>query len=84
MIKYDYSLLRGRIREQFKSESNFAKVLRKSDIAMSTGTFSSKINGNTYFKQPEMEMICKLLKIDLVELAKYFFTPKYELNSYKN
>ena len=81
MQKYDYSLLRGRIRELFKSESNFAKELRKSDISLSTGGFNNKINGRSYFTQPEIEMICKLLRIPLLEVSKYFFVLKYELNS---
>lgn len=84
MIKYDYSMLRGKIREMFGSEKNFAKELRNSDISMSTGTFNSRINGNTYFKQPEIEKICILLRISLNEGIVYFFTPKYEFNSYKN
>lgn len=83
MIKYDYSLLRGRIRELFGSEKNFARELRNSELTMSTGTFNSRINGNTYFKQPEIQTICKLLKIKLEEIILYFFTNKYEFNSYK-
>lgn len=82
MPKYDYSLLRGRIRELFGSEKNFALKLRNSELSMSTGTFNSRINGNTYFKQPEMQVICKLLQIKLEEIILYFFTPKYEFNSY--
>ncbi len=83
MVKYDYSMLRGRIRELFGSEKNFAERLRKTDVTMSTGTFNSRINGYTYFKQPEIETICELLNIDLKEVKIYFFTQKYEFNSYK-
>lgn len=83
MIKYDYSLLRGRIRELFGSEKNFAYELRNSELSMSTGTFNSRINGNTYFKQPEIQIICKLLQIKLEEIILYFFTNKYEFNSYR-
>lgn len=82
MPKYDYSMLRGRIRELFGSEKNFAETLRKSEIAMSTGTFNSRINGNTYFKQPEIELVCNLLGIKLEDSKIYFFMPKYEFNSY--
>lgn len=83
MQKYDYSLLRGRIREIFGSEKKFAEQLRKSEISMSTGTFNSRINGSTYFKQPEIQLMCELLGIKLEKMTIYFFTPKYELNSYK-
>ena len=82
MPKYDYSLLRGRIRELFGSEKNFAIKLRNSGLSMSAGTFNSRINGNTYFKQPEMQVICKLLQIKLEEMTLYFFTSRYEFNSY--
>lgn len=81
MFRYDYSMLRGRIRELFGSEKNFAIKLRNEDISMSTGTFNSRINGYTYFKQPEIETICRLLKIDLRDAKVYFFTSKYEFNS---
>lgn len=81
MTKYDYSMLRGRIRELYGSEKNFAQKLRKEDISMSTGTFNSRINGYTYFKQPEIDTICILLKIELREIKTYFFTKKYEFNS---
>ena len=81
MIKYNYSMLRGRIRELFGSEKKFAETLRKEDVQMSTGTFNSRINGYTYFKQPEIEKICILLNIDLKDIKTYFFTQKYEFNS---
>lgn len=81
MLKYDYSMLRGRIRELFGSEKKFAEKLREQDISMSTGTFNSRINGSSYFKQLEIETICILLKIDLKEIKVYFFTHKYEFNS---
>lgn len=78
---YDYSLLRGRIRELFGNEKTFANKLRESELSMSVGTFSSRINGQTYFKQPEIQFICKLLRIPLENIIIYFFTPKYEFNS---
>lgn len=81
MTKYDYSMLRGKIRELFGNEKNFSKELRQSKISMSVGTFSSRINGRTYFKQPEIQVICELLRIPLEEVKIYFFTIKYEFNS---
>lgn len=87
MPKYDYSMLRGKIRELFGSEKNFLtelkKELEKSKLSISSGTFNSRINGTSYFKQPEMEAICKLLRISMKQLNEYFFTSKYEFNSYK-
>ena len=81
---YNYSMLRGRIREFFGSEKNFATELRKSNLEMSKGTFNSRINGNSYFKQCEIQVICNLLNIEIVDIPIYFFTIKYELNSYND
>ncbi len=81
MFKYDYSLLKRKIIEIFESEENFAKALENSNVSMKIKTFESRINGNTYFKQSEIETICELLEIDVKEISKYFFTPIYELNS---
>lgn len=80
-IIFDYSLLRGRIRELYKSESKFAQKLKESSIKMSTGGFNNKINGKTSFTGTEIYVICKLLYIPLEEMHKYFFTKKYEFNS---
>lgn len=79
--QFDYSLLRGRIREFFGSEKNFAEELRNSKINMSTGAFNNKINNKSYFSQLEINGMCSLLNIPVVEIPVYFFKEKYELNS---
>lgn len=81
MFIFDYSLLRGRIREYYKTESKFAIALRNSNIEMSAGSFSNKINGKVDFKQTEILVICDLLKIPHKEISEYFFKKKYEFNS---
>ena len=81
MLKMDYSLLRGKIRTYFGSETNFVKELQNSGIEISTGSFSNKINNRSPFNQIEILGICNLLKIDLKENSLYFFIEKYELNS---
>lgn len=80
-VQFDYALLRGRIREIYQSEKNFAEAMRKSSIGMSTGAFSSKINGKTSFTEDEIYIICQLLHIPIEEICKYFFKEKYEFNS---
>lgn len=77
----DYSLLRGRIRTYFRSESNFVKELQKKGVEMSAGSFSNKINCKSPFTQTEIIEICNLLGIAIEESTSYFFTKKYELNS---
>lgn len=81
MLKTDYSLLRGKIRTYFGTETNFVKELQNNGIEISTGSFSNKINCRSPFNQIEIMGICDLLKIELKEVSLYFFTEKYELNS---
>ena len=81
MLNMDYSLLRGRIRTYFGSETNFVKELQNSGVEMSTGSFSNKINCKSPFNQTEIMGICDLLGIEIKENPLYFFTQKYELNS---
>lgn len=81
MLNIDYSLLRGKIRTYFGSETNFVKELQMRGTEMSTGSFSNKINCKSPFNQFEIIAICDLLGIELKDVPLYFFTEKYELNS---
>lgn len=81
MLDIDYSLLRGKIRTYFGSETNFVKELQSNGGEMSTGSFSNKINCKSPFNQFEIITICDLLGIELKDVSLYFFTKKYELNS---
>lgn len=79
-IVFDFSFLRGRIREFYQTEKNFAKVL-KDNIGMSSGAFNNKINGKNNFSDVEIYIICQLLNIPLEKVNLYFFKLKYEFNS---
>lgn len=81
MLSIDYSLLRGRIRTYFGSEANFVRNLQKKGVEMSAGCFSNKINCKNPFNQNDIIEICDLLGINIMEIPRYFFTEKYELNS---
>lgn len=78
---FDYSKLRGRIKEKIGSESKFAEIL-----GVSTTTLSYKFNGSSYFTAPEIFKTCQkeVLDINPELIGIYFFTPKLELNSRKN
>ena len=78
--QFDYSFLRGRIRELYQTEKNFTKALNER-VGMSTGAFSNKINSKTDFTDKEIYVICELLNIPLEEIKQYFFKEKYEFNS---
>lgn len=65
---YDYSKLRGLIREKFGTIANFADC-----VGISTTTLSKKLNNITTFTQPEIEKSIKLLDIPKNEVTNIFF-----------
>lgn len=67
--KYDYSKLRGKIREMFKTESAFAEVM-----GMSRATLSAKLVGKNNWKQDEILEAMKVLGIPRRDVFTYFFT----------
>lgn len=74
MIKeLDYSKLRGRIREVYRTEEIFSSVL-----GITKETLSRKLNNKAGFKSGEILDILKLLKIPKNEVNDYFFTFKNE------
>lgn len=68
---FDYSKLKGKIKEVFGTQSAFARAMGLSGVSL-----SSKLNGLTQFTQAEMNKACRLLEIPLNQLPVYFFTPK--------
>ena len=69
MEKYDYSKLRGKIREVYFTEHRFAKALGLSKMSLST-----KLNGHIEFSQGEIEKAVGLLGIDPRQVSEYFLT----------
>ena len=67
-IWFDYSKLRGRIKEIFEFEVTFAKAL-----GMSKTSLSMKLNGKGDFTQSEIMKACNLLDIPNEEINVYFF-----------
>lgn len=67
-VIYDYSKLRGRIKQVYKTETIFAEKL-----GISTVSLSSKLNNKTYFEQNQMLKAGTLLNIPKSELHDYFF-----------
>ena len=68
-VKFDYSKLKGRIREIFDTQSAFAEAM-----GMSTTSLSAKLNNKIEFSQKEMDKASDLLKIKKEEIPVYFFT----------
>lgn len=71
IVIFDYSKLRGRIREKNLTEKALAEKL-----GMNPSTFSLKINNQTYFTQEDIFNIVDVLEIPPAELKVYFFTEK--------
>ena len=68
---YDYSKLLGRIKECGFTQESLAK-----HIGIAESSMCLKLNNNAYFKQVEISLICKALKIAISEIGAYFFTLK--------
>lgn len=67
-MRFDYSRLRGRIRE---FDLTIDECADEAGIARST--FSLKINGHFGFKQEEIIRLCRVLAIPLEHIHRYFF-----------
>ncbi len=68
---FDYSKLKGRIKEKFDTQGNFARAMGLSTVSM-----SDKLNNKVQWTQKEIDSACALLEIDPAEIPIYFFTAK--------
>lgn len=68
-----YSKLRGKIREVFGTNENFAKAM-----GMDLSSLSAKLNSKSPWKREEIEKACELLYISIEDVYLYFFTRKVE------
>ena len=75
-VEFDYSKLRGRIREKYGTEDSFSDV-----IGLSNPALSSKLNNKVGFRSEEIERCCNLLEIPDHEIKLYFFTLKTKKTS---
>jgi hypothetical protein len=71
LIKFDYSLLRGRIIEKYGKCAAFADA-----IGFKRNSLSYRLRNGTPWKDYEMLRACELLDIAPEELYLYFLTPK--------
>lgn len=68
-MAFDYSKLRGKIREIFKTQSAFAEAM-----GISSTSLSAKLNNKIEFSQKEIDKAVELLKIAKEDIPAYFFT----------
>lgn len=72
-MMFDYSKLRGKIKEVYGTQSGFSGAL-----GICRTTLSQRLNGNLDFSQKEILDSCNLLGIPDGEISAYFFTPKVQ------
>ena len=79
-MAFDYRKLRGKIKEVFDTQANFAEA-----IGLSRTSLNQRLNNILEFSQSEMELSAKVLDFGLDEIPAYFFTQevqKHEPNSF--
>lgn len=76
--KYDYSKLRGRIKEKCGTEGTFAREIRRSHNYL-TNVFQ----GKSYFSQKDIDRGSEVLDIIPNGIGVYFFTKEVHKNETK-
>lgn len=66
-----YSKLRGKIKEVFGKNENFANAL-----GMDLSSLSAKLNNKSPWKREEIEKACDILGICIEDVHLYFFNQK--------
>lgn len=72
-VVFDYSKLKGRIKEKCNSQKVFADQL-----GVTPGTLSAKLRGYTWFSQEEIFLTAGILDIDLECIDQYFFAARVQ------
>ena len=66
------SKLRGKIREVYKTQANFAEAMTKAGVPISECSVSKKLNRHSEWSADEIRMACQLLSIDPEDIPIYF------------
>lgn len=66
---FNYSKLLGRMRELGFTQEKLAKA-----IGINESTLNAKINNKGYFNNNQIDKICEVLDISIVEIGAYFYT----------
>ncbi len=70
-MSYDYSKLRGRIKEKCGTQDAFSEKLGIGRVSL-----SQRLNNQLEFSQDEMLKACSILEISMEDIPRYFFTLK--------
>lgn len=72
-VLFDYSKLKGRIKEKCGSQKAFAGRL-----GTTPSSISMKLNGSQYFSQKDIMKTARILEIQPEDIFAYFFAPKVQ------
>jgi len=72
-MAFNYSKLRGKIKEMYGTQQAFSEALGVSSVSV-----SDKLNNKTSFSQPEIMKSVQILKIEPEHMRAYFFTPEVQ------
>ncbi len=72
-MSFEYSKLRGKIKEVFNTQEAFAEAME-----MSTTSISAKLNNKVAWSQKEIDKASEILSIPKDKIPIYFFTPKVQ------
>ena len=67
-MEFKYDKLKGRIKEKYRTQENFAKAIGKTQT-----TTSFKINGKASWNQEEIIKAIELLDLSKDDIVEYFF-----------
>lgn len=76
MKQYDYNKLKGRIKECFSTQSEFAQKLGISDTSL-----SYKLNNKTVFDQDQIQESIEIFNLTPKETMEFFFTLEVDKKS---
>ena len=72
-LEFDYSKLRGRIKELFGTQGDFAKA-----VGINKGLLSRTLNNSREFSQKEINKACEVLRLSPEQIPLYFFALKVQ------
>lgn len=76
--RFDYSKLKGRIKEKCGTQDKFAKRM-----VMGRVSLSQRLNNYLDWSRCEMKTACEVLDLDIDEIPIYFFTPEVQKHELK-
>lgn len=76
-MTFDYNKLRGKIKEVYGTQSNFAKALGIGNVSL-----SQRLNNTLGFTQAEIDKSCAVLEFEKEEIPIYFFTKETQKNEH--